>query len=246
ATVKNLTSTGTRIGLAPTSAPPGGGFRYDFTAAASVSWVSVGPSSNLQFGHGASGNNSSGLWNSGGSLALQFDVTANTNQGSVLIGTATNNGADKLQVAGNASVAGNFTASGTSHTIGANTNTSTFLGLNGAAGSTRQMLWRTAGLNRWNLYADIGTEAGSNTGSLMTLSYYNDAGGYIGDIFTATRLGVFTFTAPTARFTGANLGFFNATPAAKPTVTGSKGGNAALASLITALATLGLVTDTTT
>lgn len=42
------------------------------------------------------------------------------------------------------------------------------------------------------------------------------------------------------------IGFFAATPAAKPTVTGSCGGNAALASLITALATLGLVTDSST
>jgi hypothetical protein len=33
---------------------------------------------------------------------------------------------------------------------------------------------------------------------------------------------------------------------AKPTVTGAKGGNAALASLMTALAGFGLVTDSTT
>lgn len=39
------------------------------------------------------------------------------------------------------------------------------------------------------------------------------------------------------------LGFFNTQPQAKPTVTGAKGGNAALASLLGALATLGLVTD---
>lgn len=42
---------------------------------------------------------------------------------------------------------------------------------------------------------------------------------------------------------GNNVGFFGATPAAKPTVTGSRGGNAALASLLTALSTLGLITD---
>ena len=39
------------------------------------------------------------------------------------------------------------------------------------------------------------------------------------------------------------LGFFNTTPTSKPTVTGSRGGNAALASLLTALANLGLITD---
>ena len=39
------------------------------------------------------------------------------------------------------------------------------------------------------------------------------------------------------------LGFYGATPVAKPAVTGSRGGNAALASLLTQLASLGLVTD---
>ena len=42
------------------------------------------------------------------------------------------------------------------------------------------------------------------------------------------------------------VGFFGATAAGRQTVPGSKGGNAALASLITALAALGLVADNTT
>lgn len=52
-------------------------------------------------------------------------------------------------------------------------------------------------------------------------------------------------TVSTIEVTRANeLGFFNdATPATKQTVTGSRGGNAALASLLTALAAYGLVTD---
>ncbi|MFD9465313.1 hypothetical protein [Streptomyces sp. NPDC060027] len=41
-------------------------------------------------------------------------------------------------------------------------------------------------------------------------------------------------------------GFFGATPTGRPTVAGSRGGNAALGSLLTALATLGLITDSTT
>lgn len=44
---------------------------------------------------------------------------------------------------------------------------------------------------------------------------------------------------------GSTLGFYAATPVTKPTVSGSRGGNAALASLLTALATLGLITDGT-
>ncbi|HZS14881.1 MAG TPA: hypothetical protein VFC09_09810 [Candidatus Dormibacteraeota bacterium] len=45
---------------------------------------------------------------------------------------------------------------------------------------------------------------------------------------------------------GNALGFFGAAEQTKQTVTGSKGGNAALASLMTALAAYGIVTDTTT
>lgn len=39
------------------------------------------------------------------------------------------------------------------------------------------------------------------------------------------------------------LGFYNTTPAARPTVTGGRGGNAALASLLAGLAALGLIVD---
>ena len=42
------------------------------------------------------------------------------------------------------------------------------------------------------------------------------------------------------------IGFFGVTPVARPNVTGSRGGNAALASLLTSLANLGLITDSTT
>ena len=44
---------------------------------------------------------------------------------------------------------------------------------------------------------------------------------------------------------GEKVAFYGAVPVVKPTVAGSKGGNAALASLITALATIGLVVDST-
>ena len=45
---------------------------------------------------------------------------------------------------------------------------------------------------------------------------------------------------------GPKLGFYGVTPVTKPTVTGSRGGNAALASALTALANLGLITDSST
>lgn len=49
----------------------------------------------------------------------------------------------------------------------------------------------------------------------------------------------------TVAFTGQKVAFYGATPIAKPTVTGSRGGNAALASLCTELANLGLITNST-
>lgn len=49
-----------------------------------------------------------------------------------------------------------------------------------------------------------------------------------------------------ANGSAALLGFYGATAVAKQTVSGSRGGNAALQSLLTALATLGLITDSTT
>jgi hypothetical protein len=54
-----------------------------------------------------------------------------------------------------------------------------------------------------------------------------------------------TFFTNAARFNG-NVGFFNTAPVAKPTVSGAKASNAALGSLLAALAALGLITDSTT
>ncbi len=45
---------------------------------------------------------------------------------------------------------------------------------------------------------------------------------------------------------GTTMGFFGATPIAKPTVTGSRASGAALASLLTELASLGLIIDGST
>ena len=53
-------------------------------------------------------------------------------------------------------------------------------------------------------------------------------------------------TATSVKVLAANLGFYNTAPVAKQTVSGAKGGNAALTSLMAALVSLGLVTDTTT
>jgi len=48
------------------------------------------------------------------------------------------------------------------------------------------------------------------------------------------------------KHTGTKVGFYGAAPVVQPTVTGAKGGNAALSSLLTALASIGVVIDSTT
>lgn len=55
-----------------------------------------------------------------------------------------------------------------------------------------------------------------------------------------------TQTLTAALKVSGNVGFYNTAPIAKPTVTGSAGGNVALISLVTQLAALGLITNSTT
>lgn len=54
-----------------------------------------------------------------------------------------------------------------------------------------------------------------------------------------------TGNASIAAGSNKSIGFYGATPGTKPTITGSRGSNAALADLLTKLATLGLITDST-
>ena len=68
-----------------------------------------------------------------------------------------------------------------------------------------------------------------------------------GDLFCDASRATLAFQGIRMVDVGLNkLGFFTATAVTKPIVTGSRAGNAALASLLTALATLGLITDSTT
>ena len=91
-----------------------------------------------------------------------------------------------------------------------------------------------AGAGKYNLYMD-GTAINHLAGNLLL--------GTTTDGMTASgSLAI----AQDFEHRGTKAGFFNTAPAAKPTVTGSRGGNAALASMLTALAGLGLLTDSTT
>lgn len=65
-------------------------------------------------------------------------------------------------------------------------------------------------------------------------------------IAATTDIGINASGTAQIELNGNNMGFNGATPVAKPNVTGSKAGNAALTSLCTALANLGLITNSTT
>jgi hypothetical protein len=143
---------------------------------------------------------------------------------------------------------------------------------NGDAGTYRRIMWKTAGVARWT--NDLVTaESTGDVGSDWTLYRFSDAGANTGAVISfkrstgATTLGgtgqtTMTITPGATNTTPANItttgtagiqfgvntrvGFYNATPIAKPTVTGAKGSNAALGSLLTALASYGLITDSST
>jgi hypothetical protein len=109
-----------------------------------------------------------------------------------------------------------------------------------AVTNVAQITWMKASSIRW-VTRVVGAEGGSNAGSNFNLDAYSDAG-------TSLHLAAVSI----ARATGAvsltnSLGIFGTVPpATQPTITGAKGGNAALASLIAALVSYGLIIDSTT
>jgi hypothetical protein len=123
--------------------------------------------------------------------------------------------------------------------------------LDGGASSNRILAWKSNDVNRWTLQAG-GTESGSDTGSDLTLTAYDDSGSSIGNVLALTRsnrnvrIVVDLEIDGALNHDGTTLGVFNTAPATKQTVTGSRGGNAALASLLTALNTYGVITDSST
>jgi hypothetical protein len=99
--------------------------------------------------------------------------------------------------------------------------------------------------------------APDGSGTFSAVLAYNgsaiDDTGYVGmDISTSSariftdKRGIGTATALIVQKSGGTLGFLGTGGVTKQTITGSRGGNVALASLLTALAAHGLITDSTT
>lgn len=93
-----------------------------------------------------------------------------------------------------------------------------------------------------NAHIDLPADfTGGYWGGVGPLYTFQGRGVWLGDgsnIRAGTTTGTKIGTSASQK-----LGFYNATPIVQPTVTGSRGGNAALASLLTELANLGLIID---
>jgi len=122
----------------------------------------------------------------------------------------------------------------------------------GAAGSGYQIgeyLYGTAG----DIYAVTGlSTTGISTVTIVAVGYANSppanpisvTGG--SGLGATLNLGWTAANGITLGTSGQKIGFYGTTPIAKPSVSGSRGGNAALASVIAALSSYGFVTDNTT
>lgn len=199
------------------------------------------------------------LSNSGAlSLSSSLSATSVTTTGAVSVGTT-------LAVTGASTLTGNVTVGGTLGVTGATTLSST-LAVTGTSAFTGAVTIN----NDLTLQGTGKAYRFRRSGSALDL----DATGvdllisnFSGAAFDGTQRSYFRLSADAQNIQVAGkvefveslygatrhvldgaantLGFHGASPVAKQTVSGSRGGNAALASLITALATVGLVTDGT-
>ncbi|NSY17272.1 hypothetical protein [Neorhizobium sp. AL 9.2.2] len=78
--------------------------------------------------------------------------------------------------------------------LGGNSQVNTSLHINGAAGSDRQVRFKTAGVDIWTLLADNSPQSGGNAGSDLLLLRRSDAGAQLGTAFRVSRAtGLATF-----------------------------------------------------
>lgn len=97
------------------------------------------------------------------------------------------------------------------------------------------------------VYIDAGTSEAAVTDASVYIGTTKAETVEIGNTTDGTLIKLKTpTTAEGTLQVDGNIGFYGTSPAAQPTITGSKGGNAALADLLTKLAALGLIVDSTT
>ena len=117
----------------------------------------------------------------------------------------------------------------------------------GAVSTNSTLRFSVGSVARWEIGKNATVEGGggTQTGSDFEIRAISDNTLAVNATITITRANGNVQLPGSLRING-NVGFYNTAPVAKPTVTGSRGGNAALASLLTALAGQGLLTDSST
>ncbi len=143
-----------------------------------------------------------------------------------------------------------LTNNGKAFWLTGNTYSNNLIGLveNSPGGSATASLKVDTGCTGINLHGIVNTTAVSLAAGTTNILNDGANGLTIHGYFYTDAASEFNGTAffdHTLQHWGAALGFFGVTAIARPTVTGAKGGNAALASLVTALTNLGLIIDTT-
>jgi hypothetical protein len=110
---------------------------------------------------------------------------------------------------------------------------------NGGASTHLEISGSEPSATNWPVF-----RGGATGSSACYLSTWGSADANVNLKITAKGTGRIQPESPT--MFAANVGFNSTMPIAKPTVTGSRGGNLALKELLTALANYGLITDSTT
>ena len=114
------------------------------------------------------------------------------------------------------------------------------------AGTRGGMDLSSAGSKRWRFEKSSDNETGSDAGSKLKIYSYADDGSTdtLQAVINRNSGGKIEFKTDVE--IESNVGFYGTAPQSKQAITGSRGSNAALANLLTALETLGLITDSTT
>lgn len=180
--------------------------------------------SNICFGFTTAPANGAGVRLTGGGVVANNRVNGTYNNALSLGGGTYFGGGNSLAAGAVNTMTGTLYADGAAQTILTN------------GGLGFGQLDASGGLVRFTLQSDnnhilYGTDATGAQRSIYSIQQRNSTS-------------ALTMAVP-VRF-NSTAGFNNTGPIAKPTVTGAKGSNAALASLMTALAAYGLVTDSTT
>lgn len=123
--------------------------------------------------------------------------------------------------------------------IGENSNSARTLRITSPDSQPSTVQFESNGVSRWQI-VKTDAETGGNAGSDLVFRARTDTGGNHAEVLRFIRQN------GSVRFGVQPLGFYGTTPVAKPTVTGSRGGNAALTSLLAALSSTGLINNNTT